>query len=514
VAVTGNYAYVADEGSGLRIINVSNPATPTEVGFYDTPGWAQGVAVAGNYAYVADGGSGLRIINVSNPATPTEVGFYDSPGNAEGVAVVGNYAYVADRGGLRIINVSNPAAPTQVGFCNTPEDANDVAVAGNYAYVADWNGGLRIINVSNPAAPTQVGFYDTSSVWCAYGVAAAGNYAYVADCSHGLRIINVSNPVSPTEVGFYDTPGESFGVAVAGNYAYVADREGGLVILRFTGGGPIDLSVDSVSPVQVVEMSELDAQNRFLVKGKTTAVKVVISKTGGDAVDNVSVQLTNGSRTLNQFYVAEKDNTAPANNGLIFDNTFYHLNFDSGAQTKTVYFFSSDLIPIGNSYQVTATVDYPGDIFPEYNTKPSDSYPVYETRWDDWHDLNHPDLSIHYFPADWDRSVTELDSFIDYTNRFLRGVLPVAEERYESDRSLLNSLTTDYRMLLPPYNRLNKFELTSWMGSEYIGLRLSHRDHDRFVAVVPPGWFYTYTVDYTTTSVFVNRKVGHLMDEK
>jgi hypothetical protein len=41
---------------------VSDPAHPTEVGFYDTPGDACGVAMARNYACVADYDAGLRII--------------------------------------------------------------------------------------------------------------------------------------------------------------------------------------------------------------------------------------------------------------------------------------------------------------------------------------------------------------------------------------------------------------------------------------------------------------------
>jgi hypothetical protein len=54
VAVAGNYAYVADYRSGLRVINIANPAAPMQVGFYDTPGYPLGVAVAGCTAYVAD----------------------------------------------------------------------------------------------------------------------------------------------------------------------------------------------------------------------------------------------------------------------------------------------------------------------------------------------------------------------------------------------------------------------------------------------------------------------------
>jgi hypothetical protein len=50
-----------------------------EIGFCQFPGNSRGVAVQGNYAYVANV-SGLKIVDISNPANPLEVGFYDSPG--------------------------------------------------------------------------------------------------------------------------------------------------------------------------------------------------------------------------------------------------------------------------------------------------------------------------------------------------------------------------------------------------------------------------------------------------
>ncbi|MCS7250465.1 MAG: caspase family protein [candidate division WOR-3 bacterium] len=77
-----------------------------EIGYYDTPGYACGVYVLGSYAYVADGGSGLRVIDISKPRRPIEVGYYDTPGEACGVYVLGSYAYVADGdSGLRIIEI-------------------------------------------------------------------------------------------------------------------------------------------------------------------------------------------------------------------------------------------------------------------------------------------------------------------------------------------------------------------------------------------------------------------------
>src|SRR5512144_398861 len=57
VTVQGNFAYVAADEWGLRILDVSDPSNPVQAGFYDAPEYAEGVAVSGIYAYVAYGAS-------------------------------------------------------------------------------------------------------------------------------------------------------------------------------------------------------------------------------------------------------------------------------------------------------------------------------------------------------------------------------------------------------------------------------------------------------------------------
>lgn len=254
VAVAGNYAYVAAFINGLRVIDIANPAAPSEVGFFMTTGNPQNVAVAGNYVYLVDLFNGLHIIDVSVPTAPNEVGFFDTPGEPQDVAVVGSTAYVADgSSGLRIIDVSVPTAPVESGSFDTTDEARGVATAGNYAYVADGFSGLRLINVSVPAAAFEAGFYDTPGQ--ALDVAVADGYAYVADSFSGLRVIAVSNPAAAFETGFYDTPGEARSIAVTGLQAYVADSDA-LLLLRFvppvltpnvwTHGGPYGGVIDNV----------------------------------------------------------------------------------------------------------------------------------------------------------------------------------------------------------------------------------------------------------------------------
>jgi hypothetical protein len=254
VAVSGNYAYIADYDRGLRVINIANPALPAEVGYYVTPNYATSVAVAGNYAYVTSGR--LRVIDVADPTHPTEVGVYDdtTAGAAHCVALAGNYAYVAKANptSLQVVNISNPSSPVVVGTCFiTIYGGWDVVVAGNYAYMTAANSegwGLRVIDIANSSSPVEIGTCNMPPD-VTRGLAVSGNYAYVSNESR-LRVINIANPTAPTPVGFYTTPSTALGVAVQGNYAYVADNIGGLRVINIA---------DPAAPVEVGFYSQWSA---------------------------------------------------------------------------------------------------------------------------------------------------------------------------------------------------------------------------------------------------------------
>jgi hypothetical protein len=123
VDVSGNYAYVSEVkdqsywastyGVGLRIIDVSDPAHPTLKG--STPGQdimggyesSAQVIVSGNYAYMSTGDEGVKMMDISNPASPVEVADYDKDdeGVANGIALADGYVYLANfGGGLEILS--------------------------------------------------------------------------------------------------------------------------------------------------------------------------------------------------------------------------------------------------------------------------------------------------------------------------------------------------------------------------------------------------------------------------
>ena len=241
IKVSGNYVYFADADSGLIIMDVSNPAAPQEVGSFaldSTGSSAAGVYINGNYAYIAVGGplysigkGGLYIIDVSNPAAPQEVGSFDKNYSFTSVSVSGSIAYATEYyGKLFIINISNPGDPYKIDSLKISNYTSKQYLSGNYVYSTD-NNGLKITDVSNPSAPNVAAYFSAT-----YGrdVFVSGNYAYLTNGSGGLHILDVSNPAKPIESGFYGTGGYNtlLGVAVNGIYTYVADASNGLSILR------------------------------------------------------------------------------------------------------------------------------------------------------------------------------------------------------------------------------------------------------------------------------------------
>ncbi|HEX8682183.1 MAG TPA: hypothetical protein VF707_07715, partial [Ardenticatenaceae bacterium] len=243
--VVGDYAFVAVSpqwdvwgpitDTGLRILDISNPAAPMSLSFTSTED-AVDVAVAGEYAYVLDGyprcsrycNEGyLRIIDVSDPAAPDEVSVYTTHGWSDEVEVAGDYAYVSTQFGLETINVSDPMAPVQASFGGAGTSGRDMVIRDSRLYISE-HGRVDLYSLSTPDTPTFI--EGTSPEGDPNGLAVAENLVFVASEGGGLRILDVTDPMNPVETASYDPAGFFGQIAVAGNYAYVLD-DGGLHIL-------------------------------------------------------------------------------------------------------------------------------------------------------------------------------------------------------------------------------------------------------------------------------------------
>ena len=135
----------------------------------------------------------MRIIDVSNPARPKEIGSFEGPGNVTKIAVADNYAYLADySGGLYIVDISNPKKPRQLGQYGDFV-VGDVAVTGNYALLAA--GELDVVDVAKPDRPRQAGSFSQQDCDTAWSVAVAGDYVYTISDA-GLFVFLLRKPAA------------------------------------------------------------------------------------------------------------------------------------------------------------------------------------------------------------------------------------------------------------------------------------------------------------------------------
>jgi hypothetical protein len=240
VTVSGDYAYLSSQhvgvggGGGLQIFRLSDPSNPILVGmphpYYQEQ--VLGLDVRDDYVY-AGVTNGFAVIDVTNPATPKQIGSLSSVKTGLDVCVSGDYAYVAMRdSAFAIIDISDPTNPESVGEFDAG-NAYSVDVSGNYAYAVDVEYGLYVIDVSDPSNPISVGTYPIAPTTIAWHVRVSGGYAYVAGYGDmEFMIFSFANPASPQLAGSLALPEDHAGrVAILGKYAYLAYRNLGLYII-------------------------------------------------------------------------------------------------------------------------------------------------------------------------------------------------------------------------------------------------------------------------------------------
>lgn len=235
IAASGNIACVSDWTGGhpypeyglIRILNFSNPALPFMQGSYDYS-WAMShpnqLSFSGDMLY-ATSGRGFDVFDISNPATPVEIGRgIDDPYQPSGdITVTGNLAFVTSVYGLHVFDVSNPSNATQVGVIDI--SGRSVRVFGDVAYVN--SGIIDLISVTNPANPIYLTSLPDD---CGSASSLSGSVKWF-----GGKLLDVSVPTAPTILGCLD----AVDAEVVGDIAYVANLQGLQVFDIGNPGAPI-----------------------------------------------------------------------------------------------------------------------------------------------------------------------------------------------------------------------------------------------------------------------------------
>jgi hypothetical protein len=197
-------AYGPPGGGELECIDVSS-GTPTLVGklFYANDS-AFAVQVSGTTAFLGLADS-LKVIDVSNPSAPAEIGSVTIPVNA--LAISGTTLFVGTGDGrLVVFDISTPPSPKQIGSVPMAI-SNTIHLSGSLLLAAAVQNGMLVFDVSQPNAPKQLSHFlpnPAASVWDVTPI--GGSALMLAADSSGIVTVDISNPASPRQLSQQQLP--------------------------------------------------------------------------------------------------------------------------------------------------------------------------------------------------------------------------------------------------------------------------------------------------------------------
>ncbi|MCA9750634.1 MAG: T9SS type A sorting domain-containing protein [Gemmatimonadetes bacterium] len=201
---THGYADPSNDYFYLRALDVSNPATPTEipigspfVGLYQLAG----AALDTPYLYAPWSG-GFRTVEIDPSGTITEHALLPVPGAFVSRATGTGLLVTGDTSAIHFIDVSDPDAPGELSSLPVPSSVRGLLVEGTTAYVtflgASSRTDLFVIDFTNPGSPIVIG--QTTAPHTTNGLTLANGMLY-AYGDRAFCVIDVSNPAAPVYVG-------------------------------------------------------------------------------------------------------------------------------------------------------------------------------------------------------------------------------------------------------------------------------------------------------------------------
>lgn len=279
----GDYAYLGTAGSGVRVVDISNPQSIEEVGDYWLGNSISRMILKDDLLYVNSGNSiicldisdhtqpqmlgticsyertidfdidgdhlyvcyGYHIVtfNIADPANPWLVAMVEpdwngSPRNSirlYKIRVKNSIAYVScDNYGFAVLDLSEPGIAHYLGSCQFPlgqhyHTYTDIEIDGNLAYVSRGEF-LTIFNIDQSFIPSQIGSVSMPNI---RNFTLQDNEAFVTTYDAHYRV-DASNPALPQIIDIVDDP-KSRNSTWVGNKLYVSDDAsypcGGLRIL-------------------------------------------------------------------------------------------------------------------------------------------------------------------------------------------------------------------------------------------------------------------------------------------
>ncbi len=243
VALRGDYAYLADAGRGVAIINISNPEEPRFIDEFEYQmtywGAPVNIGIHDTLLLVSNTYDGLVIASLTDPENPEIIMQGEFEGGAyTNLLIKDNYLFINDFGTRAVLVVDvtdfdNPELITEIrnyGFCRDLAIQNDLLIlAGSDT--------LFFYSIADPEQPEKLG-YVPANLNGERKIEIIGNRLVAS--GDGIRVCDISNPSRPILTDFIRNGSEG-NIEVVGDRVYSALGQSGISIVSIEN--PRDLRI-------------------------------------------------------------------------------------------------------------------------------------------------------------------------------------------------------------------------------------------------------------------------------
>ncbi len=236
VAVSDSIVYLGTANKkSIQVVDASNPSNPTNISLFDVVDNVEDIEISGDFAFLANLNSGLKILNITNPDNLSIAGQYTNSEVVIDIEISGNFVTLAlVSGGFQIVNVTNLASIEFIGEYIRGFQTIGIAYENSRVILANSYNMFSVIDIANMESPNLD--YDLVYGGLTTDVAVRDNYAYFSDGFEGFQVYDITNMDSPNCLGKSDeTLVNGYGdIILYEQYAYIASGANGVPIFSLT----------------------------------------------------------------------------------------------------------------------------------------------------------------------------------------------------------------------------------------------------------------------------------------
>lgn len=226
----GTTGFLSRGTLGLTLLDLTNPAAPSDIGNYaeaQTPFCV--AAVDALRVLVADWGCGLRLLSAATSGLLSEAAVLPDLPRILGLDAQGDLAIAAlGNDGVAVLGLRGLTQPTILARLATGRPVRDVALGEGVAFLAEAGGRLRVLGLADPARPEPLVVVETGAEVLALAATAGTLYAAAMQRVNGGIQSYRWQDGGLTALGHAAFAGEVWGMDIAGNTLTAAAGADGL----------------------------------------------------------------------------------------------------------------------------------------------------------------------------------------------------------------------------------------------------------------------------------------------